>query len=379
MTPEIWQLGMHFDPARGGADRYFHDLLRGFEQNGRHFIAAAFDGSTSEAAGACRISLGASSSPLLQRRSAIRAFGKRIVASPAPKIAATHFAFYADFLAPVLKATPQVVHFHGPWSGEAAAEGARIWTVFAKKWIEQRVYSRAAHCITLSNAFRDTLVGEFGISPGKISVVPGPVDLEKFHRPESVSACRARLGLPTGRRIIFCVRRLVSRMGIPELIEGFSGIARRFPDVDLIIGGSGAREEDFRAAAGETGLAGRIEFRGFIPEEDLPAYYGAADFSIVPSQRLEGFGLVALESLACGTPVLVTPVGGLPEAVTDLAARLVLQESSPVAISGGLASALGTPGFFPSPMECREYAQTNFSPSRIAKRVAEIYDRAAAL
>lgn len=372
-TPEIWQLGMHFDPARGGADRYFHDLLRGLEQNGRHFTAAAFDGKTCED----RVSLGPSTAPLLQRRTAIRNFGKRITASPSPKVAAAHFAFYAGFLAPALKATPLVVHFHGPWSGEASAEGAGAWTVFAKEWIEKRVYSRAAHCITLSKAFQKILTDGFGISPEKISVVPGPVDLEKFRPPESASACRERLGRPAGRRMVFCVRRLVSRMGIPELIEGFSKIAERFPDVDLVIGGSGERDADFRAVAARTGLGKRIEFRGFIPEPELPAFYGAADLSIVPSQRLEGFGLVALESLACGTPVLVTPVGGLPEAVNDLAKNLVLPDPGPDAIASGLAAALENPASLPSSVECRQYAEINFSPSRIAGRVAEIYDMVA--
>jgi len=381
-TSEIWQLGMHFDPARGGADRYFDDLLRGLEQNGRHFTAAAFDGDDSQSLSrhpnSEHVSLGPSTAPLLRRRSAIRNFGKRIAASPSPKVAAAHFALYAGFLAPILKATPLVVHFHGPWSGEAAAEGAGAWTVFAKRWIEKRVYSRAAHCIVLSKAFQEILAGGFGISPEKISVVPGAVDLEKFHPPESMAACRERLGRPLGRRMVFCVRRLVARMGIPELIEGFSRIAAQFPDVDLVIGGSGEKAAEFRATAARTGLGKRIEFRGFIPENDLPAFYGAADFSVVPSQRLEGFGLVTLESLACGTPVLVTPVGGLPETVNGFAERLVLQAPDSSAIADGLAAALGHQEFFPGSEECRKYAETHFSPSRIAGRVSEIYDRVAA-
>lgn len=373
-TPEIWQLGMHFDPARGGADRYFHDLLRGLEQNGRHFTAAAFDGDTHKD----RVSLGPSAAPLLQRRAAIRNFGQFIAASPSPKVAAAHFALYAGFLDPVLKATPLVVHFHGPWSGEAAAAGAGAWTVLAKRWIEKRVYARAAHCITLSNAFRESLSDGFGISPEKISVVPGPVDLEKFRPPESASACRERLGLLPGRRMVFCVRRMVSRMGISELTAGFAKIAARFPDVDLVIGGSGEREAGFRAEGAQTGLGERISFCGFIPEPELPAYYGAADLSIVPSQKLEGFGLVAVESLACGTPALVTPVGGLPEAVGGLSTDLVLASTDPDAIANGLASALEDPATLPGFLECRQYAETHFSPSRIAGRVAEIYDRVAA-
>ena len=68
---------------------------------------------------------------------------------------------------------------------------------------------------------------------------------------------------------------------------------------------------------------------GFVPDEQLPLAYRAADFSIVPSVALEGFGLIVAESLAAGTPVLVTAVGGLPETLEGLAPQCVVQERGP--------------------------------------------------
>ncbi len=88
--------------------------------------------------------------------------------------------------------------------------------------------------------------------------------------------------------------------------------------------GRGPLEHELRAQATASGLGERILFTGFVPDDDLPKIYAAADFSIVPSEALEGFGLTTLESLACGTPVLVTPVGGLPETVASFDRSLIL-------------------------------------------------------
>ena len=99
--------------------------------------------------------------------------------------------------------------------------------------------------------------------------------------------------------------------------------------------------------------------------------YTAADFSIVPSQALEGFGLITLESLACGCPVLVTPVGGLPEVVQNLDPTLILRGTSREALAEGIHRGLSEP--LPSAVLCREYVEKNFSWPQITRRVLEIY------
>ncbi|MCX6970231.1 MAG: glycosyltransferase family 4 protein [Verrucomicrobia bacterium] len=373
----IWQLGMHFRPSGGGADRYFDSLLAGLEAIGRPFTAAAFDGATTGGGKFQRISLGASAAPIWKRRAAIRTWGAGVTAEPSPKILASHFALYSFFLPGDLNGARRVVHFHGPWAEEAAASGAGAAAVFCKRAIERRVYSRADHFITLSGAFRTLLVEKFGVAPERISVVPGAVDVEKFRPAENRNVIRQRLGWPLDRRAVFCVRRLVARMGIAELIEAFAGIAASHADTDLYIGGRGEMESGLRDQVRKLGLESRIFFCGFIPDDDLPGYYGASDFSIVPSQKLEGFGLVALEALACGVPVLVTPVGGLPEAVAELSGSLLLEGTSPSAIAGGLFRALGQPSSLPSSGECRAFAEKNYSLPAIARRVADVYARVA--
>lgn len=373
----LWQLGMHFRPSGGGADRYFDALLAGFEANGIPFTAAAFDGATAGAGKFRRISLGSSDLPLWRRRAAIRSYGAGFAAEAPPKLLASHFALYAAFLSPDLRGARHVVHFHGPWADEAAAAGAGRTAVFCKRMIERRVYSRADHFITLSGAFRTLLVEKFGIRPERVSVVPGAVDLEKFRPSGDRNALRRRLRWPLERRIVFCVRRLVERMGVSQLIEAFAGIAASYPDVDLYIGGRGEIENRLRHQVGKLGLERRIVFCGFIPDDDLPGHYAAADLSVVPSQALEGFGLVVLEALASGLPVLVTPVGGLPEAVAGLRSSLVLEGTGPASISAGLVRSLDRPEFLPTAGECRAFAEKNHSVPEIARRVAEIYRQVA--
>lgn len=375
-SPSLWQLGMHFLP-KGGVDRYFDDLLKGLERTGASFTAAAFDGQPTDDVLFRRLSLGASKSPIWKRAAALRRFGSEFAAVPPPKILASHFSFYAFFLLPFLRGAKHVVHFHGPWADEAAASGASLPGVLLRKMIERKVYSKADHFITLSRSFRLLLIEEFGILPEKISVIPGCVDLEKFHPRPDRDTPRQLLGWPLKRKIIFCIRRLVERMGIAELLGAFAEIAGRFPDVDLHIGGRGALEEELRRCAWKLGLGQRVVFCGYVPDEDLPEYYSAADFSIVPSQCLEGFGLVALESLACGVPVLVTPVGGLPEVVSGLKHRLVLEGTDRTSIAKGLVNALGVPGYLPSASDCRSFVKNNYSIPSMARRVMEVYRQTA--
>jgi glycosyltransferase involved in cell wall biosynthesis len=120
-------------------------------------------------------------------------------------------------------------------------------------------------------------------------------------------------------------------------------------------------------------LSKQVRFAGFIPETDLPRAYRAADLSVVPSQTLEGFGLTVLESLACGTPVLVTPVGGLPEVIKPLNPGLVLPDKGAAAIADRLHLFLSGALSIPSGDDCRKYVESNFSLPTIAQRVKTLY------
>ena len=140
-----------------------------------------------------------------------------------------------------------------------------------------------------------------------------------------------------------------------------------------MIAGRGPLADCLRTRASELGLQANIRLLGFVSDESLPLLYRAATISIVPSATLEGFGLVTIESLAAGTPVLVTPVGGLPEVVSHLTPGLVFPGTSPPVLAEGLLAALNGTLPLPSAMECQEYVRARFDWPVVAARVRDVY------
>ena len=371
------QLGMHSDASDGGLDRYFWGLNQGLQQVSINLDTRRFFfGKDTSKEPPSRTSLGRADLPLRHRLLLLR---KRILGSPEydPRrsVLVSHFALYALPVLPECSKLTHVIHFHGPWAQESLVCGQSKLRVLAKKAVEQLVYRTADAFITLSNAFRDLLISKYGVAPVKVHVVHGAVDVSQFQPSDRVTA-RDLLGWPRNQRIIFCIRRLTERMGIDALVTAFASIAAKHPDVSLFIGGKGPLQEALQAQIHSLGLAHRIRMLGFVEESLLPAHYRAADISIVPSQSLEGFGLTTVESLACGTPVLVTPVGGLTEVIRPLAPSCILSGVNPDRIAEGLNAYLAGQLRLPTADDCVAYVQKNFIWEKVARKVLSIYDDA---
>jgi len=208
--------------------------------------------------------------------------------------------------------------------------------------------------------------------------VPGCVNVDQFNLPLTQNEARLKLQLPLGRPIVLAVRRLVRRMGLEDLIDAIKLVKKREPEVLLLIAGKGRLEGELQQRIDEAGLTDNVRLLGFVPDQHLAALYRAATISVVPTVALEGFGLITVESLASGTPVLVTPVGGLPEAVAGLSQDLVLPTTGADAIADGLGKALDGSLKLPDADACRKYARDNFDNPVIAKRVAAVYAEAIA-
>ena len=361
----IDQLGMHLKASAGGVDRYFDALNSTLSRQGVETTAYGF-GDGEEVA--C---LGAANRPLVQRWQSIR----QKVVPKAGKILATHFALYALPAVFGRNWKAHVVHFHGPWASESKSEGEKRRTVLFKRMIEQAVYRRADQFIVLSKAFREQLCQGYGVREERVHIVPGGVETDKFF-PVDVRAARLQLGWPLNSKIIVCVRRLARRMGLETLIEAFGRATAQSADVKLMIGGQGPLRAELEQLVHRLGIADRVQFLGFIAESELPTTYAAADLSIVPSSALEGFGLISLESLSCGTPVLVTPVGGLPDTVSGLAGDLVLTGTSVDHIETGIRGWLDGSLRTPSRDECRDHVMRHFTWDSIAQRVCDVYRKA---
>ena len=288
-------------------------------------------------------------------------------------VVVSHFALHALPLLDSLGRRPFVVHFHGPWGQESRLEGASRISVMAKEAVERMVYQRADAAIVLSHAFGEILASRFGVAPERIHVVAGGVDYQRFANVGTPAECRAELGWPAGRPIVLCVRRLVRRVGVDELVNAVIEVRRRVPDVLVLIAGTGYFRGALERQIDALGLADNVRLVGFIPDEHLASAYRAATLSVVPSRALEGFGLVCVESLAAGTPVIVTPVGGLPEIVTPLSPSLVAASFSAHDIAHALAGALLGEQQLPTAEACAEYARVNFDWPVVAARVRDVY------
>lgn len=179
----------------------------------------------------------------------------------------------------------------------------------ARALLEKPALRRAVRLVALSQAARDEFVQHYAVAPERVAVVPETVDTLRF-APHDSTALRERLGL-VGRRVLVYIGFSTPRKGLEYLAAGLHALPA---DVRLVIVGrweAGYREK-VRAAAGAAWE--RVREVGTVPDEEIPLYLSLADLVVLPS-LLEGFGLPALEALACGTPVVATTAGSLAEVV----------------------------------------------------------------
>ena len=186
------------------------------------------------------------------------------------------------------------------------------------QWAAKQANGMTSVC----QALKDRIV-ELDIPESSVRVVLHGVDRELFKPHPDRDALRAQLGF-SSRRTLLSVGYLVERKGHHVVIQALKNL----PDVDLIIAGDGEEEQSLKALAKSIGVSQRVRFLGRVDQTDLCAYYGAADALVLASDR-EGIANVLLESMACGTPVLVTKVWGAPEVINAPEAGVLIENRTP--------------------------------------------------
>ena len=180
---------------------------------------------------------------------------------------------------------------------------------------------RARASIGVSSALSQAMA-EVGIPPATLMTLPNGVDLERFHIEPQASA-RIELGWPAAPTLLF-VGNLVENKGLHIAIEALSLL----PEFRLVVAGEGSQQQALEVLAQRRNLTARVQFLGRVEQDQLARCYSAADILVLPSSR-EGWPNVLLESMACGTPVVATRVGGIPEIVTsDDAGRLLPERTA---------------------------------------------------
>ena len=183
------------------------------------------------------------------------------------------------------------------------------------RFLTKVLVSACDRVITVSDFSRRQLISAFDLPPAKVDVVPNGV--ARKYRPQK-KAERLQSLLKKGNETILLLYlgSLKPRKNLLFLLDVLAEVRRSEPEVLLIIGGTGAQEDELKAYACGLGLRDSVIFTGYIPEDGKVDYYNLADIFVLPS-LLEGFGLVAAEAMACGKPVVASNTSSLPEVVVD--------------------------------------------------------------
>lgn len=200
----------------------------------------------------------------------------------------------------------------------------RIANYRLPRWQIQRAAESAAGVVAVSRALKDRLVG-LGVPEAKVVVLRNGVDLARF-APTDRQVTRNRLGITKSAWL--SVGHLTELKGHHLAIDALQIVH----DVKLLVIGEGPLASGLRRQAAQLGVSERVKFLGHVDHDQLPAYYSAADALVLPS-RSEGMPNVLLEAMACGTPVIATAVGGIPEIICRPEAGELMDERSAAAVA----------------------------------------------
>jgi D-inositol-3-phosphate glycosyltransferase len=211
---------------------------------------------------------------------------------------------------------------------------------------ETRVIAEVDRVVAANVVERADLARLYGAAPSRIAVIPCGVDTELF-RPGDRQAARTALGLPPGPLLLY-VGRLAPIKGLDTLLDALARVRAGSRGVQLLVVGGDAdepvdgHEADLRRRIVALGLERAVTFVPAQPQNVLPRYYAAADVSLLPSYY-ESFGMVALEAMACGSPVIASRVGGLTTTVRDGVTGFLVPEGNVAALAERIETLIDDP------------------------------------
>ena len=233
----------------------------------------------------------------------------------------------------------------------------------------------ARRVITCSAYMRDEVRGLFLLPPEKTDVVPNGIDLAHWHADsERVAAMRAHLS-PDGAPVILFAGRLEYEKGVQTALQALPRLRRRHPGLRLVVAGVGGHEAELVALAKRLRVSRAVEFMGFLDPEDLAVLAASADCALVPS-IYEPFGMVALESAAAGTPLVVADTGGLREFVDHNFTGLRFAPGDHAGLADAVTRLLGDEVLGQRMVrEARAVLAAGYTWEAIARRTADVYAR----
>ncbi|MEG6512828.1 glycosyltransferase family 4 protein [Desulforamulus ruminis] len=293
------------------------------------------------------------------------------------------------------KMTPvDVVHAHD-WLATYAAKVCKhayqlplISTIHATEWgrhnglhndvqrhisdIEWWLTYESWRVICCSNYMYGELRHVFQLPEDKIRIIPNGVDPENF-KPKGTKNIRRENYAAPGEKIVYYVGRLVSEKGVQVLLEAVPKILRYHPNTKLVVAGKGPFEGELRQQAGRLGISNNVYFTGYVNDTARNDLYRYADVAVFPS-LYEPFGIVALEAMAAGTPVVVSDNGGLGEIVHHGVNGMKAYTGNPNSLADCILHCLMDPAAARAMKErASEEVVTRYNWSRIADETRKVY------
>ncbi len=272
--------------------------------------------------------------------------------------------FAAAMLGRALK-RPTVVTLHG---GDV--------NLYFKRYLWRKLgvwaLSRADRVIAVSDSLR-RIVEEYGVERDKITVVPNGVDVTRF-APMPRAEALERLKLQNEALRILYVGGIKRSKGIDYLLKAARKLVKTFHrPIQLLLVGEGEYEQEAKVLAEELEIADMVRFIGKRPNSEIPLWINASDLLVLPSLS-EGFGVVLIEAMACGKPVVATRCGG-PEDIVKKDTGILVPPSDEAALAKALREVLSDKYQF-DPQKIRQHATANYAYDRIAYRILEVYRQA---
>ena len=287
-----------------------------------------------------------------------------------------HYYLFAESLIAAaacrLKRRPLVLTHHGSLAAvDSAGAGWRIARHTYDKTLGRFTLSAANSLIVLSSVVRDQFE-RIGVPSRKLSVIPNGVDLQRFRpRPRSQELLK-RLGNP--QRVALFVGRLEQAKGPQYLIEAAPLVLERFPDTTFVFAGEDWGYGGELARLGESlGVGHRLVFTGLAHGDEMVDLYSTADLLVFPSLG-EGFGMVAVEGIACGTPAILADADGLRDVLSQVGGTpLDMGQDVPAQIARAVIEAFSRPGAESEVEAQMQRLRQGFCWPAIAERTEGVY------
>lgn len=247
---------------------------------------------------------------------------------------------------------------------------------------EKEVFGIADRIVVSTPAEMAQLQWLYQCDTRKVSIIPPGVDTSHFY-PIPKDEAKEYIGFPIDQPVLLYVGRIEPLKGIDTLILAFALLRQSVPDVCLtIIGGDPEASKNdqaselarLRQVSEQAGVADAISFLGKRSQDSLPYYYSAAEAIVVPSQY-ESFGMVALEAMACGVPVVASQVGGLAFLVQDGITGFTVPVDEPEALAERLVRCLSEPGLQQQLGQQAARLAKEYAWEKIAARIADLYQQ----